>query len=230
MNNFYSTYKNTKKEKFNYYKSEFRARVSEARNRDKVIETYFDTFFRQPFGEIQNKLSLNMNIPNNAKNNYERDRKISLEAAYNFEFAQINSEKIEEVIENLAAWQAIIEFQAFLETKKISIQNKKVSKKSNDQRSNIIWKGENETELIHLIYAMFHGDFISCKPNRIDSVVQSICTAFNYELGKNWKSNHSKSIHNRKNDYQIQIFDKLKSSYILYANSQKQNRAKNKAK
>ena len=53
----------------------------------------------------------------------------------------------------------------------------------------------------------------------IIKITESLAETFGIELGKNWQSNHSASIHKAKADYQPPIFDKVKEAYLKYAKS-----------
>lgn len=86
------------------------------------------------------------------------------------------------------------------------------------QQSNIIWKGNNQTEFIQLIYALYHSKLLTNETNEITKLVEDASKVFNINLSKNWKSNFSKSKNNRNNDYEPKIFDNLKCAYLEYVN------------
>lgn len=84
------------------------------------------------------------------------------------------------------------------------------------QQSKIIWKGNNQTEFVQLIYALYHSKLITNETNEITKLVEEASKVFNINLSKNWKSNFSKSKNNRNNDYEPKIFENLKGAYLEY--------------
>jgi hypothetical protein len=91
-----------------------------------------------------------------------------------------------------------------------SIENNK------EYQSPINWKGTNETEFIQLIYALHEAGYLYNEERQITSLVWQMADAFNVRLGRNWQSNFSHSINNRKLGYEPKIFKDLKKYFIAY--------------
>lgn len=82
--------------------------------------------------------------------------------------------------------------------------------------SGIKWKGKNKTEFVQLIYALYEDGLIDNEKSEVTKLVADLAIILGLDLGKNWQSNHTKSITNRNNDYDIKIFDRIKRAYENY--------------
>jgi len=78
------------------------------------------------------------------------------------------------------------------------------------------WKGANQTEFTQLIYALYHSKLLTNKSKRLIRLVEDLAKLFNVDLSQNWQSNLSKSVHQRNNDYEPEIFDRLGEAYRVY--------------
>ncbi len=76
------------------------------------------------------------------------------------------------------------------------------------------WIGNEETEFLQLIYALIESGRLP-KKGKIE-MVKDIARFFGIKLSKNWQSNLSKSVHERKNNYGPSIFDELKEGWNMY--------------
>ncbi|MDE2026652.1 MAG: RteC domain-containing protein, partial [Patescibacteria group bacterium] len=72
----------------------------------------------------------------------------------------------------------------------------------------IRWTGkkDNKNEFVQLIYALHQAKFINEGKGEITRIVETLAEAFNVQLGHNWQSNLSGSIHKRNRDYEPPIF------------------------
>lgn len=81
------------------------------------------------------------------------------------------------------------------------------------------WTGsdKNKNEFVQLIYGLHQAGFIDNGKGEITKITETLAETLGLDLGKNWQSNHSASIHKAKMDYQPPIFDKIKEAYLKYA-------------
>lgn len=104
----------------------------------------------------------------------------------------------------------------FLSKEVIETVNTWIPKTKSAIDSPLSWIGTNETEFIQLIYALKEAGLIKHTTGQTEKLVDSMAMLFNFELGKNWKSNLAKSINSSNSDYEPKIFDKLKKAYNAY--------------
>lgn len=92
------------------------------------------------------------------------------------------------------------------------------------------WTGskDNKNEFVQLMYGLHQAGFINEGKGEITKIVETIAGVFNIHLGENWQSNHSASIHKVKNDYQAQIFHKIREAYEQYTDSLIEGKKKNR--
>lgn len=92
------------------------------------------------------------------------------------------------------------------------------------------WTGskDNKNEFVQLMYGLHQAGFINEGKGEITKIVEAIAGVFNIHLGENWQSNHSASIHKVKNDYQAQIFHKIREAYEQYTDSLIEGKKKNR--
>ena len=94
-------------------------------------------------------------------------------------------------------------------------------KKASKNKAEVTWTGsdKNKNEFVQFIYGLHQAGLINEGKGEITKLTESLAEKFDIELGKNWQSNHSASIHKAKADYQPPIFDKIKEAYLNYAKS-----------
>lgn len=92
------------------------------------------------------------------------------------------------------------------------------------------WTGseKNKNEFVQLIYGLHQAGLINNGKGEITKITETLAETFGLDLGKNWQSNHSASIHKAKKDYQPPIFDKIKDSYLKYSKTLAYERKENK--
>ena len=105
-------------------------------------------------------------------------------------------------------------------TNRLFVKSKKEpqTELSEQKSENIKWNG-TQLDFIQLIYALHHSNLIKSNENEISKIVTQFATIFNVKLSSNWQANLSKSIHNRNNDFEPQVFELLKSAFSEYSNS-----------
>ncbi len=92
------------------------------------------------------------------------------------------------------------------------------------------WTGEkdNKNEFVQLVYGLHKAGLLNHGKGEITKIVESMAEAFGVELGNNWQSNHSASIHKSKNGYNPPVFGKIRAAYEQYATDLVENKRKNR--
>ena len=102
--------------------------------------------------------------------------------------------------------------------------------KSKKNNTTIQWTSAKDTknEFVQLIYGLHQAGFINKGKGEITKITEALADVFEIDLGKNWQSNHSASIHKAKNNYQPPVFTKIKDAYLKYAQTLVQEKNKKK--
>lgn len=92
------------------------------------------------------------------------------------------------------------------------------------------WKGTNVTEFVQFVYALFHSERLGMTngEDEITKLVPEMAKLLNFDLGENWQGNHSKSIHNRNEDYEPPIFNEIRNGYKRYSTDIEEKKKKKK--
>ena len=118
-------------------------------------------------------------------------------------------------------FKVLIRSTAFKAVKKKlpTLFDESLSKKETKNNTQITWTGsdKNKNEFVQLVYGLYQAGLINEGNGEIIKITESLADTFGIELGKNWQSNHSASIHKAKANYQPPIFDKVKEAYLKYA-------------
>ncbi len=96
--------------------------------------------------------------------------------------------------------------------------NQSIEKNEEKIQPKVKWLGQNKTEFVQLVYALYHAKLITNETNEITKITTDLAAFFDIDLGKNWQSNFSKSKNDRNNDYVPKIFERLKSAFVNYSN------------
>lgn len=93
------------------------------------------------------------------------------------------------------------------------------SKNETKINSQIIWSGseKNKNEFVQLIYGLHQAGLINNGKGEVTKLTVQLAEIVGLDLGNNWQSNLSASIHKAKMEYQPPIFDKIKDGYLKYA-------------
>ena len=86
---------------------------------------------------------------------------------------------------------------------------------------------DNKNDFVQLIYSLHEAGFINGGKGEITKITESLAGVFGVNLGDNWQTNHSKSIHHANSGYEPPIFRKIKKAYQQYSESQIENKNKN---
>ena len=86
-------------------------------------------------------------------------------------------------------------------------------------KNGINWTGsrDSKNDFVQMVYGLYRAGLINAGKGEITKIIETLAPVFNVELGKNWQSNHSASIHKVNRDYQPPVFDKVKEAYLKYA-------------
>ena len=93
------------------------------------------------------------------------------------------------------------------------------SKSITKNGTKIIWTGseKNKNEFVQLVYGLHQAGLMNDGKGEITKLTESLAETMGLDLGKNWQSNLSASIHKANMEYQPPIFDKIKEAYLKYA-------------
>jgi hypothetical protein len=125
----------------------------------------------------------------------------------------LNERKLFKVLIRNTAFKAI---KTKLPTMFEDLTSKTITSK---QTMKIKWTGSetNKNEFVQLIYGLNEAGLIDNGKGEITKITEALAGTLGLDLGKNWQSNHSASIHKAKMDYQPPIFDKIKDAYLEYS-------------
>ncbi len=115
-------------------------------------------------------------------------------------------------ISNLALENILNHLPTMVNTPVAKLQTKSIPAK---------WTGTNtnKNEFVQLIYSLHLAGFINNGEGEVTKITEVLAEAFDLNLGKNWQSNHSSSIHKAKKNYEPPVFDQIKKAYLAYTNT-----------
>ncbi|MGZ4056055.1 MAG: RteC domain-containing protein [Bacteroidia bacterium] len=87
---------------------------------------------------------------------------------------------------------------------------------------------DNKNDFVQLIYSLHEAGFINGGKGEITKITESLAGVFGVNLGDNWQTNHSKSIHNANRGYKPPVFRKIQEAYQQYSENQIENKNKKK--
>lgn len=165
------------------------------------------THLRKTFGEVDDIKPFKL---------IENSKKITLylsEEEKALKKLALNERKLFKVLIRNTAFKAI---KSKLPTMFEDVTSKTTPSK---QLIKIKWTGSetNKNEFVQLIYGLHEAGFIDNGKGEITKITETLAETLGLDLGKNWQSNHSASIHKAKMDYQPPIFDKIKEAYLKYS-------------
>lgn len=79
---------------------------------------------------------------------------------------------------------------------------------------------DNKNDFVQLIYGLHKAGYLNKGKGEITKIVERLADTLQVDLGKNWQSNLSSSIHKSKHGYEPPIFNKIKQAYQYYAEDQ----------
>ena len=80
------------------------------------------------------------------------------------------------------------------------------------------WTGsrDNKNDFVQLIYGLHQAGYLNKGSGEITKIVETLADILKVDLGKNWQSNLSSSIHKSKHGYEPPIFNKIRLAYLRY--------------
>jgi hypothetical protein len=220
------------------HKIELNRRIEKARDKKLALEKFANDYMTPIRNTLAPKLGQLGTFFNEMEEIYNLDNSKERAEIFNEKMEVIQLGKKEESLELLselhANWLMIgVEGDAYrkhVNNPKLSVDTAPYDIDQSyyvPDKTQVYWKGVNETEFVQLIYALHEADYLKHETNEITSLVTELAGLLNFELGKNWQSNFSKSVNNRKADYKPEIFEKLPASFERYRDKQINKKKKN---
>lgn len=97
-----------------------------------------------------------------------------------------------------------------------------------ENTSRLYWKDQNIRDFVRFAYGLHHAKVARHENETIQDFVNELARLFNLQLPKEWHSLFSKGIHANNNDFNSEVFDKLKNAYQAYAKQQIEKKNRNK--
>ena len=207
-----------KQQKFDDLIKDYKTKIDKTRDAISRHNKYWNEA-NAAYQTLQQKHSKNSRFIIDINEELEDDKTKNFASEFDKEFVLVKDKNKTELLEILAELAANSEFMNKLGGyKRSEAANKKIEEKSIVANfNNIQWNKNNVTEFTQLIYALYEAGYLSNKEDERTKLVEDVAKIFNVKLTKSWQSNLSKSIHKSNNDYESKIFDKLKKSYMKYA-------------
>lgn len=197
---------------------EFIARIEKAKNKSKFYQK-LRSDFRDRYNNIQSEtIPYGFPVLFEIEELMDDDSSVTHEQALLQVLKAVSEEEIPDEIRKIATLEAYNDFGKFLgdyyhENFHAEDDDEREEKKL---RSKIYWKGENETEFVQLVYALYEAKLITNDEDKITFLVRQLAEVFQVDLGKNWQSNLTKSLSERNYDYEPKIFAKLREGFKSY--------------
>jgi hypothetical protein len=211
----YTIFLKYREDAFKRLKLSYESKIVKARNKIRVSTEFYDSLTRTEYPKVQNELGEYSRVIILINDELEIDNGKEFENLFNTASNSFPIKSKSKIIKLLAELNAMDKF--FKYWNDLDLNSSKSKEISLNEK--IIWKGNNETEFIQLIYMLYHANLLSNERNEITKLVKQIAEVFNYELGKNWQTNLSASKQKRKNGYQPEIIDKLNNAWEVYSNN-----------
>jgi hypothetical protein len=225
MKNSYLEFEKHRQIYFEYLQSNFIAYLDNARIPIDGLHHFRSTVLDPPYQHFQKNYSAHLRFLIEVNNVLALDKNKQIEDVFNSNLEQSQIEDKETFISQFANYCAIDEMYNVVRNKLAQI-NPYVDR-AESKKSDLVWKGENETEFVQIFYALFKAGYISNTEKKITHFIPEMAKLLNFQLSENWQNNLSKSIHATNNDYNPQIFDRLKTSFAEYQQSLINKKKKN---
>jgi hypothetical protein len=230
IEDFFNMHRNVVSEKL---KEEFLARIEKARNKSKFYQK-LRLEFRDRYNNIQSEtIPYGFPVLFEIQELMDDDSSVTHEQALLQVVKVVSEKEIPNEVRKIATLEAYNDLNKFLGDyyhENFHVEDGELREESK-LRSKIYWKGENETEFIQLVYALYEAKLITNDEDKITFLVKQLAEVFQVDLGKNWQSSLTKSITERNYDYEPKIFTKLQEgfkSYVKRRLNTEEKRDKNK--
>jgi hypothetical protein len=220
---YYKEYDKISKDLFEQLKKQYFDIINIAREWEIACNYFSDTILNPQIGDNGSKL-MTLGTANTFSkewnDRYNLNKSKERPEIFNVMILEVESTKRDETVKLLGEQAGQTAMRKFLSDESDKQNNLHTGNKSienyKEYQSPINWKGTNETEFIQLIYALHEAGYLYNEERQITSLVWQMADAFNVRLGRNWQSNFSHSINNRKLGYEPKIFKDLKKYFIAY--------------
>lgn len=221
--NYFIEYEKVSKGLFEKLKQQYLHHMDNARDW-KIAHDIFCNTIMPPYnaGNAEKLTALGPGIINNFikqwENRYQLNKSKERPEIFNELIVElIESDKRVETVKLLGEQWGLATMNHYLSKQESSWLNSQIKKAPDEinkkYQGPIHWKGQNETELVQLVYALHEAGLLENEEKEITKLVEDFAYMVNFGLGKNWQVNLSTSIHKRNSDYVPKIFDNLKGAY-----------------
>jgi hypothetical protein len=217
MNKEYKMFLNEYNSLMQTYNNELETALKGAGDKKRALSLYYGKY-KQAFFQNE-KILIKLNSINHFFKDMEDlqalDASLSTPVAFKQTFKVNDVDCNEENIKIIAKNKALIDILNIMDEKaKEMIDNHNLDKLPGSN----YWIGEETTEFVQLMYALIESGRLQSN-NKIE-MITNIANFLGIVLAKNWRSNNSKSVHNRNNDYEPSIFKELQQGWQKYNSNQ----------
>ena len=198
---------------------DYEKRIEKAREgfKKKVHYEFWNYITREEHLLIQRELGKYSHFIFQIKDEMENDKDAEFDILFNQKIVTAADTDSSTLLQNLSKLQALNNLIEYLQVRGKNYHESEPSQIHDKKTgSNLQWKGKTELEFVQLIYALHEAGFLENEEGEITTLVKQVANIFNFELGKNWQSNHSESVNDRNADYESKIFGKLAKAYASY--------------
>jgi hypothetical protein len=227
MQNYYKEYERIATKLFEQLKKDYYQLINNARDFDTANNTFNDTSLSPKMGDNGFELTKLGTVHNFSKDwntRYNLNKSKERPEVFNELISEMTISKREDSVKFLGEQAGLMRMFSLMgeESQKRHVPKsdsqflEEYDEQYDEIKSTVIWRRENETEFVQLIYALHQAGYLDNEEKRITYLVEQMADALNIKLGAHWQSNFSKSINARKAGYQPKIFDDLKTAFINY--------------
>jgi hypothetical protein len=224
MKSHYNQFQELATKYLNDYKVEYDNKLNNAiESQREVVHIHFlDSLIHVEKLKIEGVLGQKFRIIHELEQEYGIDSSLSKEDIFNRKIEAYPKKEHKQIIENLAKYDVVIKFYDQMSKDSPYAIKTKESETLPVNTSGIKWKeGATKTDFIQLVYALHESGLLRNDKEHVTKLVEELAVLFNFDLGSNWKQNHTDSKKNRSNGYEIKIFSDLENSYKKYLDKNK---------
>lgn len=200
---------------FNSLLKKYSRNIDNARDDGKhLVHSEFMRNVLKHYQDVRKDLGVNNSLLYEVNEECKKDGNKKINEVFEKKLMLTAEKNYPSLIKKLSSLNALDDFIIYLRSEGKKFTEERLKPEVN--KPTIIWKGEIELEFVQLIYALNTAGYLNNEKNEITSLVKEVASAFNIKLGKNWQSNLSKSVNNRKQNYIPEIFLKLQTAFEDY--------------
>jgi hypothetical protein len=208
--------------------------LGKVRNKAKAHRKFLQEFVFAETRQVCIDMDNNSNFLNKIFELEDDDNSKTFEQHFNDEFEKVVSKDKHKLLEHLAYYNALGLFKEFWEEQDsnyVSADEEELPTESEEYeeetKSPLFWTGTNETEFVQFVYGLYCAKRITNDEKQITKLVPQFAKLLNFDLGEFWQSNHTDSIHNRKPEYKVELFENIDKAYSDYCTKQINKKKKN---